>query len=108
MKDKAETFVTIAQAYSEGETIQLKMLFDRTGMPYFTRGEQLSSTLGYFYGPAIGPVEFLVPTRFQREAEELLQDAFEVSKELPKNCPACDTPTTPDKLECQECGLFLG
>ncbi len=109
MKSKGSSFVTIAEAHSEVESIKLKMLLDRTGIPYFVRGDQLHSVMGDIYGAtAFGPRQFVVPERYQQQVEEMLQELFEVTVELPSHCPACGTRTQPDRLECPECGLYLG
>ena len=109
MREKESDFVTIAQAHNEVEAIKLKMLLDRTGIPYFVWGDQVHSTLGEFYAiAAFGPRKFVVPARFKEQVEDLIQEMFEVREEVPANCPACESPTLRGSFECPECGLYLG
>ena len=100
-------FVSIAQAHDQNEAIRIRLILDRTRIPYQVKGELLHS-LWLAGTSALGPMEFLVPTELKKEAEEALLDLFDLHPEdIPANCPACGSKTEPGKLECPSCGLFL-
>ena len=100
-------FVSIAQAHDQTQAIQIRLILDRTRIPYQIKGELLHS-LWLAGTSALGPMEFLVPTELKEEAEAALQEIFDLRPEdIPETCPACGAKTEPGKLECPSCGLFL-
>lgn len=100
--------MTVAKAHNETEFILIKLLFDRTQIPYQVRGEHLQSIYGMAGATLFGPTEFLVPSEMQEETEMALAEIFEVDPaNIPENCPACNAPTEKGKLECPDCGLHL-
>jgi|GEM_PF-3381726 len=101
-------FVSIARAHSQTEGIRIRMLLDRTQIPYQVRGEMLHA-MGFAGASALGPMDFLVPHELKEAAEGALEELFDVhADEIPEECPACNTKTQRDKLECPSCGLYLG
>lgn len=103
-----QRFVTIATAHDQTEVIRLRMLLDRTQVPYRVKGETLHAVYGFLGGAAFGPMEFLVPAEMEEEAVAALGELFELhSDDLPSNCPACSHPVHPGDLDCKDCGLSL-
>lgn len=104
---KFQKLVSIATAHDQLEAIRIKMLLDRTQIPYTVRGELLHS-LVIAAPSALGPMEFLVSSELHDQAKAALEELFDIRPEaIPKTCPACDSKTEPGKLECPSCGLFL-
>ena len=102
-------FVSIARAHSLNESIRLRLLLDRTRIPYRIRNEQILEVYPMALTSAFGAMEFEVPAEMFQEAQAALDEIFEIDlANLPEFCPACDFPTASPKLECPSCGLFLG
>lgn len=100
-------FVSIARAHSQTEGIRIRMLLDRTQIPYQVRGELLHS-MGLAGASALGPMDFLVSEELQEAAEGALEELFGIhTDEFPSHCPACNAPTQRERLECPACGLYL-
>ena len=104
MIDSKPRFVSIASAHDQTEAIRIKMLLNRAEIPYTVRGERMH----VLYGPALGPVEFLVTAEFFSGAESEILALFDVNMDVPAACPACNTLIEGKILDCPACGLFLG
>ena len=100
-------FSIIARAYNEGEAIRIRMMLDRAKVPYVVWGENMHMTRG-FATPAFEPTTFVVDSRYVDQAQEALEEVHHVNLDLPEHCPACDAKTERGKLECPNCGLYLG
>lgn len=104
---RSQKFVSIARAHDQTEAIRIRLLLDRTQIPYQVKGEMLHS-LWIAGTSALGPMEFLVPSELKDQAEAALEDLFDLHPEdIPAICPACNSKTQAGKLECPSCGLFL-
>jgi hypothetical protein len=100
-------WVLIAKAENPTEAIMLKMLLNRTGIPYHAKNEFLHQLYGFAGTALSGPVEFMVPAHLKEMAEESIHTIFELESQLPPFCPACDCPTQRGRLDCPGCGLVL-
>ena len=103
---RSPKFVSIARAHDQTEAIRIRLLLDRTQIPYQVKGELLHS-LWIAGTSALGPMEFLVPSELREQAEEALKSLFDLNTDIPEECPACSAKTQPGKLECPSCGLYL-
>ena len=106
-KKSLPRYVVIATAANETEAIRMRILLDRTQIPYVVQGEHLHSLYGIAGSSLFGPMEFKVPEGLAKEATAALDEIFEVRGEIPDTCPACGSPTVRHKLECPACGLYL-
>lgn len=107
-KKAALSFVSIALASDMTEAIRIRMLLDRTRIPYRVKNELISNIYSMSVGNAIGPMEFQVPSELYPVAMEVLEEIYEIRMEnIPEECPACDARTIPGRTECPSCGLFL-
>ena len=101
-------FIRIAVAKSQTEAIKIRLMLDRTMIPYRTVNENL---VLFFRGGCADDsslIEFQVPSQYAEAAMESLNDLFEVHEDaVPEYCPACESPVDKNKLECPACGLFL-
>lgn len=102
-------YAAIAQANDLTEAIRLRLLLDRTRVPYRVRNEQILQVYPLFpFNSAFGPMVFEVPEDRYQEALMALEEIFEIdASNIPSFCPACEGTTQPNALECPHCGLFL-
>lgn len=100
-------FISIATAHTQAEVIRIRMLLDRAQVPYQTKGETFQSIYP-LAGISTFAVDFLIPAELEQQARESLEAVFEIETDLPESCPACGTRTVRGRMDCAECGLFLG
>lgn len=108
-QDQYIKYIPIASANNLNEAIRLRLLLDRTRIPYRVRNEQILQVYPLApFNTAFGSMEFEVPEERFAEAQLALEEIFEIdATNIPPICPACEGETETNNLECPHCGLFL-
>ena len=106
-------FVKFVVAENSTMAIKIRLLLDRAKVPYMVKNENVQHLFGGGaiggFNPVTGPMEFHVPEHLIAQAQEAMQEIFDIHyDDLPDNCPACDTHIPEGKVDCPSCGLFLG
>ena len=70
--------MVIATAANETEAIRMRILLDRTQIPYVVHGEHLHSLYGIAGSSLFGPMEFKVPEDLVVEATAALSSIFPI------------------------------
>jgi len=77
-QEPSESFIKLTEAANYTEAINIKLLLDKYGIPYFTKNEHTQNLFGLGslggYNFIVGAIEFYIPDNYAEAAIEALND----------------------------------